>query len=130
MMSSKSMLAGPPREEQLRALRYAKALVEQRIPLEGPANRPLLQSYVAELASLLAAAPSSAEGKEELPKLNGSQIRKGTGDVLKDLAHAQRFTESIQDQWGGPLGLEIDFIDRALRVAMAEIKNLRNRNAK
>lgn len=61
--------------------------------------------------------------------LTGRELHKGTGDVMKDLAHAQRFTESIQDQTGGQLGKEIDFVDRALRVAMGEIKRLRQRTA-
>ena len=62
---------------------------------------------------------------EPMPALDGKQIRKGTGDVLKDIAYAQRFTESLQDQWPGQMGLELDFVDRALRVAAGEIKRLR-----
>lgn len=63
--------------------------------------------------------------RQQQEKLTSRELHKGTGDVLKDLQHAQRFTEDMQDHVPGPLGKEIDFIDRALRVAMGEIKHLR-----
>jgi len=75
--------------------------------------------YLADCLTAHAAAPQA--------ELNAKQIRKGTGDVLKDMAYAQRFTESIQNQIGGRTGLEIDFVDRALRVGMNEIRLLRDR---
>lgn len=63
--------------------------------------------------------------KEPLKPLTGKEIRKGTGDVLKDLEYAQRFVDG--DGVAGMLGLELDFINRALRVAAGEIKQLRAR---
>ena len=55
-------------------------------------------------------------------------IRKGTCDVLKDLAYAQRYMEEFaQGDFAGRLGLEMSFVERALRVATGEIKQLRKR---
>lgn len=57
--------------------------------------------------------------------MNGRELRKGTGDVLRDLEHAQQF---VGDQdVAGMLGLQLDFINRALRVAHGEIRQQRQR---
>ena len=56
------------------------------------------------------------------------EIRKGTGDVLKDLAYAQRYMEEFaQGDFAGRLGLEMSFVERALRLATGEIKQLHKR---
>lgn len=56
-------------------------------------------------------------------KLSGKEIRKGTGDVLKDIDYALRFVDG--DGIAGVLGLELDFVNRALRVAKGQIVQLR-----
>lgn len=60
-----------------------------------------------------------------MPRLTSKQLHKGTGDVLKDLEHAIAFVDG--DDVAGFLGKELDFINRALRVARGEIRHLRQR---
>lgn len=60
--------------------------------------------------------------------LNAKEIRKGTDDVLKDILYAQEFMEDFRESgFPGRLGLEMAFVERALRVAMQEIRQLRER---
>jgi hypothetical protein len=56
-------------------------------------------------------------------ELSGTEIRKGTGDTLRDLEHARRISVALMDG-PGRMGLEAGFVERALRVAMAEIREL------
>lgn len=67
----------------------------------------------------------AAQWAEELPRLSGKQLHKGTGDALKDLDYALRFVDG--DGVVGALGKQLDFINRALRVARGEIVQLRSR---
>lgn len=60
---------------------------------------------------------------EPKPELSGTEIRKGTGDTLRDLEHARRISVALMDG-PGRMGLEAGFVERALRVAMAEIREL------
>lgn len=74
---------------------------------------------------ILAARAAVAEATAEL---KGREILKGTGDVLKDLAYAQRYMDGFAESGlPGRLGLEVQFVERAMRVAIAEIKSLRER---
>lgn len=65
----------------------------------------------------------------DLRALNGKELRKGTGDVLKDLDHAEHLTDTSEPGFGAVVcsGLELDFVNRAIRVARGEIKQLRQR---
>lgn len=65
---------------------------------------------------------------DELAPLKSRERLKGTGDVLKDLAHAERMTDASGGFGELVLrGRELDFVNRALRVATGEIKELRKR---
>lgn len=77
----------------------------------------------------LVAAFTELEGVGRAARLTSREMHKGTGDVLRDLQHAQRFTDGLSDGLPGVLGKEAAFIDRALRVAIGEIKQLRQRLA-
>jgi hypothetical protein len=64
--------------------------------------------------------------------MTGKELRKGTGDVLRDLDEAVRLTDTSETGFGQVVcsGLQLDFVNRALRVAAGEIKQLRARLAK
>jgi hypothetical protein len=66
-----------------------------------------------------------------MPPLKGREIRKGTGDVLRDLAYAQQHLDGFVEA-GLPyhMGLEVGFVERAIRVAIWEITTLRKRGRK
>jgi len=105
-------------------------------PAEPTISDAALMALALEACRFAGMAGAQAGGLVELFKvvqrgkeLTSRELHKGTGDVLRDIAHAQRFTEGIQDGFGGRLGKEIDFVDRALRVAANEIKQLRLRLA-
>jgi hypothetical protein len=72
---------------------------------------------------------AAADAPESLPALTSRERHKGTGDVLKDLAHAQRMTDTSEPGFGEVIcrGKELDFVNRAIRVAAGEIKQLRQR---
>lgn len=70
----------------------------------------------------------TASENAALPPLNGHDIRKGTGDVLKDIDYALRFVDG--DGIPGVLGLEVEFINRVLRVVRGEIRQCRARHGK
>lgn len=60
--------------------------------------------------------------------LSGKKIRKGTGDVLKDLDYAQQYMDEFcEGDFPGRIALELRFVERALRVAANEIRQLRER---
>lgn len=61
--------------------------------------------------------------------LTRKELHKGTGDVLRDLAHAVNLTDTSEPGFGEVIcrGRELDFVNRALRVAAGEIKQLRAR---
>lgn len=70
-----------------------------------------------------------ARAAETLPPLTSRERHKGTGDVLKDLAHAQHLTDTSEPGFGRVIchGDQLDFVNRAIRVAIGEIKTLRQR---
>lgn len=63
--------------------------------------------------------------------LNNRERHKGTGDVLKDLAYAQKYMDGYCEGVGTTHRITNDmrFVERALRVATAEIKLLRGQVA-
>ena len=70
--------------------------------------------------------PVMPKQTEQDKPLTGYEIRKGTGDVLKDLAYAQRHMDTFIDVGlERRLNLEIAFVERALRLAINEITQLR-----
>lgn len=65
----------------------------------------------------------------DLPPMKSREMLKGTGDVLRDLDYAERMTDTSEPGFGQVVcsGRELDFVNRALRVARGEIAQLRQR---
>lgn len=65
----------------------------------------------------------------DVKPLTSRELRKGTGDVLKDLAQADRLTDADEPGFGELIckGQQLRFVNRAIRVAMGEIRELRKR---
>lgn len=87
-----------------------------------------VKDLLVELSRLRAALETAVE----LKPLTSRERHKGTGDVLKDLAHAQRMTDVDEPGFGEVIcrGNELRFVNRAIRVAMGEIKQMRARHQK
>ena len=64
-----------------------------------------------------------------MKSLTGKELRKGTGDVLRDIDYSAYLTDTSEPGFGDVVcrGMQLDFVNRTLRVAAGEIRQLRAR---